>query len=197
MLMLSNFLVTVWSRFLRWSLVEILNLNLFSHNFEVDFWSQLWGWELNKILKLEFGRDFEPEFGQDIEAKFWSRFWRWCLSIQEAEFRSRFWSWRLVKILKLKFGRDSETEFWCFLNAVTLVKELTVVSVVPLTMSLYFARFYWFLLKYQAQLDNILRDPSLLDPYQYIQTVLNLRGVSTLIVRIMTVTVSQYWGYDM
>ena len=42
-----------------------------------------------------------------------------------------------------------------------------------------------FLSKYQAQLDNILRDPSLLDPYQYIQTVLNLRGVSTLIVRII------------
>ena len=30
----------------------------------------------------------------------------------------------------------------------------------------------------QAQLDNVLRDPSLLDPYQYIQTVLNLRGVT-------------------
>ena len=30
----------------------------------------------------------------------------------------------------------------------------------------------------QAQLDSVLRDPSLLDPYQYIQTVLNLRGVT-------------------
>ena len=65
-------------------------------------------------------------------------------------------------------------------------------SVVPLTMFLYLHNFIEFLSKYQAQLDNILRDPSLLDPYQYIQTVLNLRGVSTLIVRIMTVTDSQY-----
>ena len=78
-----------------------------------------------------------------------------------------------------------------------LWKISTVVSVVPLTMFLYLHNFIEFLSKYQAQLDNILRDPSLLDPYQYIQTVLNLRGVSTLIVRIMTVTDSQYWGYDM
>ena len=78
-----------------------------------------------------------------------------------------------------------------------LWKISTVVSVVPLTMFLYLHNLIEFLSKYQAQLDNILRDPSLLDPYQYIQTVLNLRGVSTLIVRIMTVTDSQYWGYDM
>ena len=52
-------------------------------------------------------------------------------------------------------------------------------------MFLYLHNFNDFLSKYQAQLDNILRDPSLLDPYQYIQTVLNLRGVSTLIVRII------------
>ena len=41
-----------------------------------------------------------------------------------AKSRSRFWRWSLIKILKLKFVRYPEAEFWCYLKAVTLVKEL-------------------------------------------------------------------------
>ena len=39
---------------------------------------------------------------------------------------------------------------------------------------------------FQAQLENVLRDPALLDPYQYIQTVLNLRGVTMMAMTMMT-----------
>ena len=35
-------------------------------------------------------------------------------------------------------------------------------------------------------MDNVLRDPSLLDPYQYIQTVLNLRGVMMMAMTMTT-----------
>ena len=61
MLMLRNMLMTVWSRFWEWGLVDILNLN-FGHYFEAYFWSSLWGWDLVKILKLKFGQDFKAEF---------------------------------------------------------------------------------------------------------------------------------------
>ena len=42
---------------------------------------------------------------------------------------------------------------------------------------------------FQAQLDSVLRDPALLDPYQYIQTVLNLRGVTRMAMSMMTMII--------
>ena len=92
-----DFEAEIWSRSGTWIFVKILKV-MFCQDFEANFSSRVW--ILVKILKLKFCRNFETEF----RWRFWSRVWS---------------SWSFVKILMLNF----DFKFWCFLKAVSLVKE--------------------------------------------------------------------------